>query len=67
MLRCSGLRKVDRSRGQKSISCGRKFAEKSAAYVSAARVVSKPKFIAHFFCKASLAIKINIAECYSFC
>jgi hypothetical protein len=32
--------------------CGRKFAEKSAAYVSAARVVSRPKFIAHFFCKS---------------
>ena len=37
--------------------CGRKFAEKSEAYVSAAREVSQPKFIAYFFCKAPMAGK----------
>jgi len=34
---------------------------KSEAYVSNAREVSQPKFIAHYICKASVAVKIKIA------
>ena len=44
--------------GHVSRCCGRKFAEKSAAYVSAAREVIQASFIAHFFCKASMKVKI---------
>jgi hypothetical protein len=39
--------------------CGGHYPVKSEAYVSAARELSKSKLIAHFFCKASLAGKIN--------
>jgi hypothetical protein len=39
--------------------CGRKFSEKSAAYVATPREVSQQIFIADFICKALLAGKIN--------
>jgi len=39
--------------------CGGHYPVKSAAYVSAAREVSQPKFIAHFFCKALIAVHKN--------
>jgi hypothetical protein len=51
--------------GQKSTSCGGHYLLKSEAYVSTAREVSTPKFIAHFFCKASHAGKIKTAEVYT--
>jgi hypothetical protein len=35
--------------------CGGHYPLKNAAYVSTAKEVSQSKFIAHFFCKASLA------------
>jgi len=52
-------------KGQKTTSCGGYYKNKTAAYVSAAREVSQSKFIAHFFCKASLAVKKMTAEVYT--
>jgi len=46
--------------------CGRKFSEKSDAYVSTAREVLQLKFIDDFICKALLAAQKNIAEVYTF-
>jgi hypothetical protein len=46
----------------KSTSCGGHYKQKTVDYVSTAREVSKPKFIAHFFCKALLTLKKIIAE-----
>jgi len=40
-----------------STSCGEYYRKKSEDYVSTAREVSQPKFIAYFFCKASMAVK----------
>ena len=42
----------------RAICCGRYYLLKSDAYVSASRVMSQTKIIAHFFCKASVAIGI---------
>jgi hypothetical protein len=39
---------------------------KSIAYVSTAREVSQPTFIAHLFCKASLVVNKIIAESMNF-
>jgi len=53
----AGLMMEDNSQKHRVVSryCGRKFSEKSAAYVSAAREVSQLKFIDDFICKAPLA------------
>jgi len=40
------------------IYCGGHLLLKSDAYVSAAREVIQASFIAHFFCKASMKVKI---------
>jgi len=53
----AGLMMEDNSQKHRVVSryCGRKFSEKSAAYVSAAREVLQLKFIADLIWKASLA------------
>jgi len=45
--------------------CGKKFSEKSDAYVSAPREVLQLKFIDDFICKASQSGKKIIAAVYT--
>jgi hypothetical protein len=65
-INCSGSKESGQKQAQKSIYCGKHWRKKTADYVSTAIEVSQPKFIAHFFCKASLAGKIKIAASMHF-
>ena len=53
-------------KGQKSTSCGGRLQLKSDAYVSEEIEVLQLKFIDDFFCKASLAVKINHSSKHEF-
>ena len=48
-----------------TIGGGGHYTLKTADYVSVAIEVLQLKFIAHFFCKASLAVEKTIAEVYT--